>query len=551
MITLYITPCTKGFMYSFPYNKKLIEALKNVYPCPKAYYKDEKFKFWYSPADEINLIGVLSEVEKLEYVDVFLSQQAKDVLKAQTDREINANSERTKANEFVMKWLHEEFIPNSPVKPYDHQITGIDYLSRKNKALLGDKQGLGKTLTALITAKGLIEYYKCNKEYLTVIVLCPAFLKTNWHKEARLIGLDIKVYSYEKQPTEAQITSKYILIADEIHLKVENDKSSRTQNYYSLAKNARHLYNLTATPMSNGLAINFYPALKAMDVDIAVNKSQYMKMFCDVNYKAGKTSPKGNTNKDLFALKISPYILQRTKEECLDLPPKQVISEKIDPGVISTKHKKKCQDFLEHIKDEYYRRIEEGEISNEGEHLVLFTQLRQHSSLYKTEYTINMVKNLLAVNESVCIFTEFRDTAQIIADYFGVPAVLSGLSPKRRDEINDKFQKGENKVFVGTIGSAGVGLTLTAACYSIIHDFPWKPASLSQVEDRIHRIGQEKKVTIYHLYAQSIDYVIASIIGRKSTDIDYIVKKYNIYGRSENESRGDFMLNLAKKMLNI
>ena len=63
----------------------------------------------------------------------------------------------------------------------------------------------------------------------------------------------------------------------------------------------------------------------------------------------------------------------------------------------------------------------------------------------------------------------------------------------------EAFQNDPNiKVFVGNIQSAGVGITLIASDVAIFNSFSWVSGDCLQAEDRIHRIGQKKPVTIYY-----------------------------------------------------
>ena len=65
-----------------------------------------------------------------------------------------------------------------------------------------------------------------------------------------------------------------------------------------------------------------------------------------------------------------------------------------------------------------------------------------------------------------------------------------------------KFQAGLCPIFLVSLKAGGLGLNLTAANYVIIADPWWNPAIEKQAEDRAHRMGQERAVTIIRLVAQ-------------------------------------------------
>jgi superfamily II DNA/RNA helicase len=92
----------------------------------------------------------------------------------------------------------------------------------------------------------------------------------------------------------------------------------------------------------------------------------------------------------------------------------------------------------------------------------------------------------------VVVFGEFKESVNAVYRAFVEDAeLLTGDTPQdERQEMCDRFQSGESKIFVGTIKAGGVGLTLTAANNVILLDRPWTPGDAEQAEDRCHRIGQ-------------------------------------------------------------
>ena len=71
--------------------------------------------------------------------------------------------------------------------------------------------------------------------------------------------------------------------------------------------------------------------------------------------------------------------------------------------------------------------------------------------------------------------------------------------------------------FVEQSQAGGLGINLTAADTVIIHDLDFNPENDRQAEDRSHRIGQTKEVTVYKLVTlDSVDEDIFEVGERKS-----------------------------------
>ena len=85
---------------------------------------------------------------------------------------------------------------------------------------------------------------------------------------------------------------------------------------------------------------------------------------------------------------------------------------------------------------------------------------------------------------------------------------------------------GTVNVFIGGIKAAGVGLTLTKSAHVVFAELDWVPASLTQAEDRCHRIGQEESVLVQHIVLEgSIDALIAKSVVKKQAIADTALDK--------------------------
>jgi len=96
---------------------------------------------------------------------------------------------------------------------------------------------------------------------------------------------------------------------------------------------------------------------------------------------------------------------------------------------------------------------------------------------------------------------------------------LDGSTPvSERQALIDNFNNDQSiPVFLLSTRAGGMGLNLTAADVCILHDLDFNPFNDLQAEDRCHRIGQKKPVTIIKMVTQgTVDEDIYSIQERKA-----------------------------------
>jgi hypothetical protein len=139
-----------------------------------------------------------------------------------------------------------------------------------------------------------------------------------------------------------------------------------------------------------------------------------------------------------------------------------------------------------------------------------------------------------AKGERALVFVENRDVqawfAELVKIEFGLERVyvINGDTPiDARKEITDRFQshlsndRGFDVLVMGP-RAAGTGLTLTAANHVIHLTRWWNPAVEEQCNDRTHRIGQTRPVTVHiplaihpRLGPRSFDCLLQRLMKRK------------------------------------
>jgi hypothetical protein len=155
---------------------------------------------------------------------------------------------------------------------------------------------------------------------------------------------------------------------------------------------------------------------------------------------------------------------------------------------------------------------------------------------------MDILADIKAKGERALVFMENRDVqawfAELIKIEFGLERVyvINGdVGIDARKQIVDRFQRHleEDRGFdVLVMGprAAGTGLTLTAANHVIHLTRWWNPAVEEQCNDRTHRIGQNRPVTIHiplavhpRLGPKSFDCLLQRLMKRKRSIADAVL----------------------------
>eukprot|EP00924_Labyrinthula_sp_SR-Ha-C_P008720 maker-scaffold_2-snap-gene-0.6-mRNA-1 protein AED:0.12 eAED:0.12 QI:95/1/1/1/0.66/0.5/4/137/676 len=118
----------------------------------------------------------------------------------------------------------------------------------------------------------------------------------------------------------------------------------------------------------------------------------------------------------------------------------------------------------------------------------------------------HILTKLLKEKRKVLIFSQFTTMLDIIEDYLTVLRPNVGFCridgsikvddrQRQMDDFNDESNN-EKMIFMLSTRSGGVGINLVAADTVIIFDSDFNPHQDNQAQDRAHRIGQTKDVTV-------------------------------------------------------
>ncbi|KKK62066.1 hypothetical protein LCGC14_3008030, partial [marine sediment metagenome] len=138
-----------------------------------------------------------------------------------------------------------------------------------------------------------------------------------------------------------------------------------------------------------------------------------------------------------------------------------------------------------------------------------------------TKAALDFAVNFLdSTGQKLVIFAHHKPVVNILAaglEDYNVVKIVGDTSAKKRDDARQAFQEDPEcrAIIISTAG--GVGLTLHAASNMLMTEREWNPPTEWQIEDRIHRIGQEDKVNIWYLAGlDTADDYFAALVKDKS-----------------------------------
>ncbi|KAL0207101.1 hypothetical protein P9112_012812 [Eukaryota sp. TZLM1-RC] len=134
-----------------------------------------------------------------------------------------------------------------------------------------------------------------------------------------------------------------------------------------------------------------------------------------------------------------------------------------------------------------------------------------------------LVTDLISKDHRILIFSQFTSLLDVVEAFCSALNLdfcrLDGsVATLERQPIIDLFNTDQSiKIFLLSTKAGGVGINLTSADTVIFFDSDWNPQNDSQAEDRCHRIGQTKPVTVYRLCSKnSIDKGIIEVAKKKA-----------------------------------
>ena len=140
----------------------------------------------------------------------------------------------------------------------------------------------------------------------------------------------------------------------------------------------------------------------------------------------------------------------------------------------------------------------------------------------KLEAVLQAIEEVALKNEKCVVFSQFIGMLNLIGRFLEEKKLQfrridGSITLKQRMQYIEDFKKNkEVTAFLISLRAGGVGLNLTAANHVFIVDPWWNPAAEDQAIERVHRIGQQKNVSVKRfICAKTIEERILELQGKK------------------------------------
>jgi superfamily II DNA or RNA helicase len=434
------------------------------------------------------------------------------------------------------------------LRPYQEE--GFQWLATRFEHRLGgilaDDMGLGKTVQALALVLHAREQELTDLPFL---VVAPTSVVGNWASEAQRFapGLTVATVTETTRRRAAPlaelvagaglVVTSYALFRLDFAEYEQLPWAGMLIDEAQFAKNpASHNYQrarrlpvsyklaITGTPLENSLA-ELWSLTSITAPGLFARPDRFAEAYRVPIERQGDEARLARLRR-----RIRPIMLRRAKADVIaDLPEKQehVLELDLDP-----RHRRLYHTHLQRERQKILGLL--GDLkSNRFEILRSLTLLRQaaldlslvdprHKDVpsAKLDVLVEIVSEAVAGGHRILVFsqfTRFLSAARRRVEADGVDCIYLDGRTRRRVEVIRRFREGAAPVFFISLKAGGFGLNLTEADHCILLDPWWNPATEAQAVDRVHRIGQTRKVMVHRLVARdTIEEKVMALKAKKA-----------------------------------
>jgi len=392
------------------------------------------------------------------------------------------------------------------------------------------------------------------KRHNRVLVVCPNSIKQQWQSEILKWSAEkpkVTVIRWKDREKQLQNYSKGWLIVNYNNFRADERfavlchwdwtlfdegyvlKNRKTKTVAMARKvQARRMSILTGTPIGNNVS-EIWSLLHILYPKDYPAYWRFFEMYVSyIEDMWGKKEILGTKNTHLLRRDLSMRMLQRKKEEVA-----REIPDKIRQQIELVMDKKQQQAYKD-MATKGYLELSESEVLTVSNMMSLIVRLRQILSTpanfglpddsCKLDAAMDIIRG---TDQKVIVFTVYRKTVLTLCKRLSKEGIkhtmiMGGIDIEDRETAKQGINEGDVQVLVCTIRSGGLGLNLQGASIGIFIDKEWNPIDQAQAEDRLHRIGQTKKVQIIDLICKgTIDDYVEAVLSKKLRMTEEILKK--------------------------
>ncbi len=421
-----------------------------------------------------------------------------------------------------------------PLRDFQHRNTKEALAFPNSRCLLASDMGTGKTAVMISVTVACIE-----AGIRPVCWVVPPSLRTNTAREFAKFASHLSLqFPSGKTPTCLSDTDVIVvgdsvvadwaetivehgvgaLRVDEVH-RQKSFKARRSQGTKTIARavpKGNPIIAASGTPLPN------HPAELCSPLDILGVLPQFggVRNFLDTycpRIPGNRWGARGIDWSELSSLNaklLDKCMIRTLKEDVLDDLPdhgRLVMALDMDDSTKADYRQAETR-LIEFLRDKRgYSRARLARV-DKAEALVQLGVLRELAGLGVVASTVEYVESLTSrqlpgeAPEKVVVFTQHRSVVAALHKAIEGSVVVQGaMGDKAKMASVDAFQNDDQcLVLIGNATAAGVGLNLTAGRHTVHVQLGWNAASLTQCEDRCHRLGQTRDV-VSHIIFPDLD----------------------------------------------
>jgi SNF2 family DNA or RNA helicase len=246
-----------------------------------------------------------------------------------------------------------------------------------------------------------------------------------------------------------------------------------------------------------------------------MNYWQFVKRFCFIKTTPFGEKIDGNKNTDELRKRMAPIMLRRPSSI---LGNQRLPDESLYLDAAAAELKRLEAELRRELGEDFRRDPEDLDSAVKA-------RIGRLTGLAKVPLLVERLKDEFESGlDRVVLFAWHTDVIDALTDALSgyYPCVVDGgTSPVHRQHRVDTFNnKPLNRVFIGQIKAAGVGLDLSAACELIFVETSWVPGDNDQAAMRIMGVNQKRAARVrYAVLPGSIDERLTEVNRRKAKDI--------------------------------